>query len=135
MPSTKLLVPLFTNLGMLWLSLLWMSSILYTKYDKKLKMFKWTGPKVKNAAAQYYGCKTKWMKGVGLQTTSPTEVGAHWNESLLNDELLTPVSGAEPEKVSPMTMAFMEDTKWYKANFDLVENYDFKKDHPKHCKM
>jgi hypothetical protein len=75
------------------------------------------------------------MKGVLLQTTSPTEVGAHWSESRLNDELLTPVSGAESERVSAMTMAFMEDTKWYKADYRVVENYSYMKHKPAHCSM
>jgi len=46
---------------------------------------------------------------------------------------LTPYAGDEPEKVSPMLLAFMEDTFWYKADYSYVENYTYNKGNKQAC--
>jgi len=45
----------------------------------------------------------------------------------LADELMTPTTGADPELVSPMSLALCEDTNWYKADYSFSENYTHKK--------
>jgi len=104
----------------------------YLKLDNSIRRYKWTGPKVKAAAAEFYGCNQTEFKGLPIQNLNG-EIGGHWSETFLVDELMTPVSGENPEKVSAMTLALCEDTKWYKADYTSVENYNHKKG--KGCKF
>jgi len=100
----------------------------YTKYDRASKVWYFNGPKTVKAMGNYYGCTAAEVgKGMPIETMSRREPGGHWQEAALNDELMTPVGGEEPEKVSPMTMAMFEDSGWYKSNYRYVENYTYRK--------
>lgn len=105
----------------------------FTNYSEDIKKWMWTGDLVRKSAANFYGCTVKQMKGMALETFSKTTEGAHWLESTTDDELMSPVGGEEPEKVSPMMMAFLEDTNWYKSDYSVVENYMFHVMDPGHC--
>merc|ERR1711881_353006 len=94
----------------------------FVKFDHEKKAFLWTGYQTRLRAKEFYGCKLNQMKGIALQNMGG-KPGAHWSESTMHDELMTPYSGKEPEKVSPMMLAFMEDSFWYKADYSYVENY------------
>jgi len=107
----------------------------YTVFDKSVKSWMWTGPQTRKRAETYYGCNSDQMKGIALQTMGGNVPGAHWSEDTMNDELMTPFSGEEPEKVSPMMLGLVEDTKWYKANYRMVETYDYKKGNVDGCKQ
>jgi len=92
--------------------------------DDNINRYKWTGPKVKSVAEKYYNCSNN--TGVPLQNKNG-KLGGHWSEKFLSDELMTPTTGANPELVSPMTLALCEDTGWYKADYSFTENYSYKK--------
>lgn len=49
--------------------------------------------------------------------------GDHWSERFLEDELMTPISGSNPELISSITLALFEDLGYYKMNYRSVENY------------
>lgn len=104
----------------------------FVNFDKDLNSFLWTGVQVRERAHHFYGCKLEKMKGLALETNGKVP-GAHWNESTMDDELMTPEAGDEPEKVSPMMMAFMEDTFWYKSDYRMVENYQHNADKKSAC--
>jgi len=97
----------------------------YVSIDRDLRAFIWTGPKVMEKAKQYYGCTGR-LSGVPLQNSNG-RVGGHWDETHLSNELMTPVTGAEAELVSAMTLALCEDTEWYKADYSYVENFEYGK--------
>merc|ERR1712159_826160 len=82
----------------------------------------WSGLHVRERASKFYGCDLAHTKGIAIQNMGG-KPGAHWSESTMADELMTPYSGVEPEQVSPMLLAFMEDTFWYKSDYSMVENY------------
>jgi len=86
--------------------------------------YQWTGSKVLEKARKYYNCPS--LRGVPLQNKNG-RVGGHWSEANLGDELMTPTTGVDAEKVSPMTLALCEDTNWYKADYTFAENYNFNK--------
>jgi len=92
--------------------------------DDNINRYKWTGPKVKSVAERYYKCSN--CTGVPLQDNNG-QLGGHWSETFLRDELMTPTTGANPELVSPMTLALCEDSGWYKADYSYTENYSYKK--------
>jgi hypothetical protein len=107
----------------------------YTHWSTSRQSWEWTGPVTKRNAAKYYGCSASEMHGILLQTMADKTVGGHVSEPIFSDELMTPFSGSEPEKVSPIMLGMAEDTKWYKADYSMVENYDYMKDHPAQCKQ
>ena len=100
----------------------------YFKYQPSGKLYYFNGPKVVQAMAHYYGCSTdEASMGMPVETFGRREPGAHWDESFVDDELMSPVGGEEPEKLSPMSMALFEDSGWYKSNYGMIENYTFRK--------
>ena len=100
----------------------------YFKYNSRAKLWYFNGPKVVSAMAKYYGCTTtKAARGMPVETFGPRDPGAHWDEAFVQDELMSPVGGDEPEKLSQMSMALFEDSGWYKSNYRMVENYTTKK--------
>jgi hypothetical protein len=107
----------------------------YTHWSAARQSWEWTGPVTKRNAAKYYGCSSSQMKGILLQTMTDGTVGGHVSEPIFADELMTPFSGSEPEKVSPIMLGMAEDTKWYKADYSMVENYDYMADKPAGCKQ
>jgi hypothetical protein len=94
------------------------------KMDRSINKFKWTCEKVLEVAKKHYGCNT--LDGVPLQNNNG-QLGGHWSETFLSNELMTPTTGSDAEVVSPMTLALCEDTKWYKANWSYTENYIYGK--------
>lgn len=97
----------------------------YVTWSNIRSTFLWTGPEARNRGNMFYKCpKSNELKGLPLQTMTPRiEEGAHFQENFFDDELMTPFSGTEPEKVSPMMLGLMEDTLWYKADYSKVELY------------
>jgi len=94
------------------------------KANNEIGTYMFTGKNVVEKARKYYNCPS--LSGVPLQYKDG-KVGGHWSEVYLGDELMTPTTGADAEKVSPMTLALCEDTKWYKADYTFAENYNFNK--------
>ncbi len=81
----------------------------YPKTVTKLKT-----PRVLALAREAYGCAT--MTGVPLEDV-PLGKGAHWEARLLGPELMSYGSHAGEAYVSDLTLAFLEDTNQYIANY------------------
>ena len=96
----------------------------YVTFSKKLNTFVWTGPNVLREARIYFGCPS--LASVPLQTKNG-RAGGHWNEAFLANEIMTPITGDDADRFSRMSMALLEDTNWYKANYDFAENYTYAK--------
>lgn len=94
------------------------------KLKSSINRYIWTGPKVLEKARKYYNCSS--LDGVPIQNNNG-RIGGHWSETFLADELMTPTTGADPELVSPMSLALCEDTNWYKADYTFSENYTHNK--------
>lgn len=76
-------------------------------------------PKVVEVAREHFGCDT--ITGVPMENNGGSgSVGAHWEKNfLMNDfmvAILTPHS-----VISKFTLALMEDTGWYKVNYNYSE--------------
>ena len=84
----------------------------------------WTGPKVVSVARKHYNCGS--LTGVPIQNLNG-RVGGHWAEAYLSNELMTPVTGADPEVMSALSLALIEDTRWYRVNYKMAERYTYNK--------
>jgi hypothetical protein len=99
----------------------------YTRYNKTHHLFQWTGPKVAQAGSKFYGCEQKDWPGMSIETINSSKAGSHWTEEWTGPEMMSPVSGSLHQLVSPVTLALVEDTDWYKVDHRFSENYTFRK--------
>lgn len=49
--------------------------------------------------------------------------GSHWEERILETEIMAPVVGSNKIHISPMTLATFEDSGWYTANYSMTGSY------------
>ena len=88
------------------------SSYLYQETKRGVKRTYIKSSKVVNVAKKYFNCSE--IKGVELEDQDST---IHWESKILLGEIMT-VSPFEPEQViSEFTLAFLEDTGYYFANY------------------
>ena len=73
-------------------------------------------PKVIEFAKKYFGCNT--IEGVELENQG-TEGSAlsHWEAKILLGEYMTSEMYQDELAISEITLAFLEDSNWYKANY------------------
>eukprot|EP00397_Hematodinium_sp_SG-2012_P006584 GEMP01006618.1.p1 GENE.GEMP01006618.1~~GEMP01006618.1.p1 ORF type:complete len:630 (+),score=104.03 GEMP01006618.1:321-2210(+) len=80
-------------------------------------------PKVKAAAREYFGCDS--LEGMPLENkpTSDCRIfGSHWENHLIRGEAMTPFInlGQQGKSISTMTLALMEDSGWYTADYSFA---------------
>lgn len=71
-------------------------------------------------AREHFGCST--LDGVELENQG-SEAGtakSHWEKRIFNGEYMIGTSSKYPV-FSAMTLAWFEDTGWYKANYSTAE--------------
>ena len=78
-------------------------------------------PRARSVARDIFGCAT--LRGPELEN-SPTTAGAciasHWDQRLMMHELMAPMS-SHTAVYSALTLAALEDSGWYKANYTFTE--------------
>jgi len=77
-------------------------------------------PKVVAAAQSYYGCPES--TGAELESNQEFDcsiLSSHWSFRNTNTEIMTPVSSTSISFISPMTMAFFEDSGWYQMDYTM----------------
>ena len=85
------------------------------------KIFRLTTPKLLQAAKNHFGCSS--MVGVNLENEgSNSSAGAHFEKVHYGNELMNPQEVGMPS-LSVITLSFMEDTTWYKINYNYAESY------------
>jgi len=65
------------------------------------------------------------LDGVGLENGGGSgTAGAHWERSELGDESMTGADINEP-KYSVFTLSLLEDSGWYKPNYEMADELLF----------
>ena len=73
-------------------------------------------PKVLEVAKKYFNCSS--IEGVELEESGGGgTAGSHWEARILLGDYMNGVSYTEEEVVSEFTLALLEDTGYYKANY------------------
>lgn len=77
-------------------------------------------PRVTQVARNQFNCQS--MTGARLEN-QPTSagfscVGSHWDERLFLSELMGPIFSGYSDILSPLTLAFLEDSGWYKVSYE-----------------
>ncbi|KAL1514809.1 hypothetical protein AB1Y20_003895 [Prymnesium parvum] len=78
-------------------------------------------PKVASVARDLFGCDS--LSGAELEnqpTTSGACWGSHWEQRLFSSDLMTAVT-THLSKYSALSLAALEDSGWYVANYSLVD--------------
>ncbi|KAK3269811.1 hypothetical protein CYMTET_21763 [Cymbomonas tetramitiformis] len=93
------------------------SSYAFTKthdaaYNRSVVLVK--SPRVLNVSREQYGCAN--LSGVPLEDQG-LGVGAHWEARVMGPELMSYGEGVGEPYISDLTLAFLEDTGYYVANY------------------
>ena len=89
--------------------------------DRGTTVVRLVTPKVQSVTRDVYGCAT--LRGAEFENT-PTTQGAcyasHWDQRILMNELMAPIS-SHTAVYSALTLAALEDSGWYRANYSVTE--------------
>lgn len=82
-------------------------------------------PRVVMHSRLHYGAFSKNFTGLELEDGGGRGTsGSHWEKRLLMNEIMTG-SVDTRSVVSPMTLALLEDSGWYRANYSMAEGLDW----------
>ena len=77
-------------------------------------------PNVVRIAREHFGCPN--LAGLQLEDDGKAgTAGSHWEKSLMMTEFMCASSSGFQNVKSSLTLALMEDTGWYKANYSMAE--------------
>ena len=88
-----------------------------TDSDGKVRYYL-NSPKLLEVAKKYFNCNN--LKGVLLEDSDPeygSNVSSHWEARILLGEIMNSETYYEEEVYSEFTLAYLEDTKFYKVNY------------------
>nr|CAH8853212.1 unnamed protein product [Trichobilharzia regenti] len=92
-------------------------------YTKTIGSF--VTPKILAAARKYFNCHT--LDGVDLEHYNIIgSIGSHWATKVLGTEVMAPRIMID-YAVSEITLAFFEDSGWYKVNYNAAMNMQYGK--------
>ena len=78
-------------------------------------------PKVVEKAREHFGCPT--LSGVLLENQGDAGTsGSHWEKRILGNEVMTGVQTPELTVMSPITLAYFEDTGLYEVDYSMAGN-------------
>ena len=80
-------------------------------------------PRVKSAVRRHFGCPTLEGAEIENQGGVGTEF-THWEKRVFENEAMTGTYTQNPV-FSRITLALMEDTGWYKANYSMADELDW----------
>jgi len=75
-------------------------------------------PTVRRVVRNHFDCPT--MTGARLENQQGTTdcFGSHWDEMLYYTEIMGAVFSQSANVLSPLTLAYLEDSGWYRANYE-----------------
>jgi hypothetical protein len=95
--------------------------------DKGLIYYDVVTPRVQQVTRNHFNCPS--LNGARLEDhdTNPSDcTGSHWDERLFFGELMEPVVlPGSLVTLSPLTLALMEDTGWYRVDYSNVSSIAF----------
>jgi hypothetical protein len=78
-------------------------------------------PRVATVVRNLFDCQS--LNGARFENNPTNQLncfGSHWDERYFGLELMSPISNREGEVLSPLTLAFFEDSGWYAASYANV---------------
>jgi leishmanolysin-like peptidase len=99
-----------------------------------IKYYEIVTPTVRNIVANQFNCWTtlsdaddddRIIGGARLDTNDGNCIGSHWSTRYFGTEIMVSRDMSWKQSVSALTLALMEDTGWYKANYDASSGVQF----------
>jgi leishmanolysin-like peptidase len=97
-----------------------------------IKYYEIVTPTVRNIVANQFNCWTvpdadddDRIIGARLDTNDGNCIGSHWSTRYFGTEIMVSRDMSWKQSVSALTLALMEDTGWYKANYDASSGVSF----------
>lgn len=81
-------------------------------------------PKVVEFGREHYGCST--LNGVPLENVGEGSAGSHWEKTTALSEFMMADMGPNVI-ISKLTLALLEDSGWYKVNYNYAEPFFYGK--------
>ena len=74
-------------------------------------------PRVRTVVRNHFNCQS--LQGARIENlpTLGSCIGSHWDERLFYSELLGPALSGVADPLSPLTLALLEDSGWYRVNY------------------
>lgn len=78
-------------------------------------------PRIRTVARNQFDCQT--LRGARLENnpTGASCTGAHFDERIFYSELMGPIFSGTTDILSPLTLALLEDSGWYKVYYEGAE--------------
>eukprot|EP00986_Skeletonema_menzelii_P018567 scaffold26658_cov153-Skeletonema_menzelii.AAC.2 len=81
---------------------------------------------VRQVARNQFGCQDLIGGRLENQPTGDDDCyGSHWDHRLYNNDFMAAVYTGSTQYVTPLTLALLEDSGWYKPNYSIAENTPF----------
>ena len=94
-----------------------------------IKHYEIVTPTVRNVVANQFDCWTPpdddRIMGARLDTNDGNCIGSHWSTRFFATETMVSRDMSWKQSVTALTLALMEDTGWYKANYDASSGVQF----------
>lgn len=101
-----------------------LNQVVFTDQSSKYTSMLGT-PNLIKWSRSFYDCD--FLQGVPLENSGGSlSQGSHWEKFIAAQDLMAPSDFHSPV-ISKLTLKLMEDTGWYKPNYDMAENYSFGK--------
>jgi len=86
-----------------------------------------SSPSVLQAVRNHFDCQLITGARLDNHASSRSCFGSHWDERFFFGEDLTPLHDRSRQAFAftPLSLALLEDSSWYKANFSMAENNPF----------
>jgi len=75
-------------------------------------------PRVKQVVQNHFNCPS--LTGARLENYEASCIGSHWDERLFLADILSPALEWRGNYLTPLTLALLEDTGWYKVDYTNV---------------
>jgi len=104
------------------------STLKYSGIYPGIKFYEVVTPTVQRIAQNHFNCSS--MSGMRLenQPSAGSCFGDHWEERTAWDSSMSGISSSLlhiPEHISPFTLALLEDSGWYRANYKMSKGFTF----------
>lgn len=90
--------------------------------ERNRSVAKMTTPNVLSYVKKHFNCSS--LTGAELESQDDGCLGSHWEERLFESEYMSPVSSFR-NVFSGLTLAFFEDSGWYRTNTSMAERVHF----------
>ncbi|GLE06596.1 hypothetical protein PINS_up015990 [Pythium insidiosum] len=98
------------------------STTVKTYSERDTSVARMVTPQVSAFVKTHFGCSD--LEGAEIENQDDGCLGSHWEERIFEPEYMTPVSSYR-NVISGLTLAFFEDSGWYKTNASMIQRLHF----------